>query len=71
MSASCRQGELCSLQLINLLTTKELNLALPKKAIKPCTFILKPGMSMLIGGVARLDYTEVRFLYGHNDRSIA
>ena len=46
-------------QLINLLTTKELNLALPKKSLKPRTFILKPGQCMLIGGLARLDYLDV------------
>ena len=46
-------------QLINLLTAKELNLALPKKALKPRTFILKPGQTLLLGGLARLDYTSV------------
>lgn len=46
-------------QLINLLTTKELNLALPKKPLKPCTFLLKPGQCLLLGGLARLDYADV------------
>ena len=47
------------LQLINLLTTKELNLALPKKPLSPRTFILKPSQCLLLGGLARLDYLDV------------
>ena len=51
---------LCNcLQLINLLTSKELKLALPKKPLKPRTFILKPGQCMFLGGLARLDYEQV------------
>lgn len=45
-------------QLINLLTTKELQLCLPQKPIVPHTFILKPGQSMFLGGLARLDYDQ-------------
>ena len=48
-----------SSQLINLLTTKELNIALPKKPLKPRTFILRPGQCLLLAGLARLDYVEV------------
>ena len=48
------------LQLINLLTTKELKLALPKKPLKPRTFILRPGQCLMLGGLARLDYFDVR-----------
>lgn len=51
------------MQVINHLTTKELNLVLPKKRLSPRTVILKPGQSVLIGGLARLDFTEVRVLY--------
>ncbi len=46
-------------QLINLLTTKELKLALSKKPLKPRTFILKPEQCLFIGGLARLDYLQV------------
>ena len=48
-------------QIINLLTTKELNLSLPKKPLKPRTFILRPGQCLLLGGLARLDYHDVSF----------
>ena len=48
------------MQLINLLTSKELRLALPKKPLKPRTFILKPGQCLFLGGLARLDYAEVK-----------
>ena len=41
------------------MTTKELNILLSKKSLSPCTFILKPGHSLFVGGVARLDYIEV------------
>lgn len=51
-------GAINDAQLINLLTTKELNLALPKKQLKPRTFILKPGQCLMLGGLARLDYLD-------------
>lgn len=47
------------LQLINYLTPKELTLGLPKAPIRPKTFILKPGQSLFLGGLARLDYCGV------------
>lgn len=51
-------GAVNSTQLINLLTTEELKLCLPQKPLVPRTFILKPGQTLLIGGLARLDYTQ-------------
>lgn len=42
--------------ILNLLTTEELLLTLPKKMILPRTFLLKPGMSLFLAGVGRLDY---------------
>jgi ribosome biogenesis GTPase A len=52
-------GAVNDLQSINYLTTKELKLVLPKKRLSPRTYILKPGMALFIGGMARIDYTEV------------
>ena len=46
-------------QLINHLTTDELRLGLPKKSLKPRTFILKPGQCLFLGGLGRLDYESV------------
>ncbi|XP_064382776.1 nitric oxide-associated protein 1-like [Halichondria panicea] len=51
-------GAINNAQLINLLTTKELKLALSKKPLKPRTFILKPEQCLFIGGLARLDYLQ-------------
>lgn len=42
--------------ILNLLTTEELLLTLPKKMILPRTFLIKPGMSLFLAGVGRLDY---------------
>ena len=51
-------GAVNSAQIINVLTTEELKLALPEKQLIPRTFILKPGQSLMFGGLARLDYME-------------
>lgn len=45
--------------ILSLLTTEELLLTMPKRMILPRTFVLKPGMSLFLAGVGRLDY-----LYG-------
>ncbi|KAG4075871.1 hypothetical protein HA402_003697 [Bradysia odoriphaga] len=42
--------------ILNLLTTEELLLTLPKKMILPRTFVMKPGMSLFLAGVGRVDY---------------
>lgn len=42
--------------ILNLLTTEELILTLPKKMILPRTFLMKPGMSLFLAGVGRVDY---------------
>ena len=42
-------------QILHLLTSQELEYTLPKSIIKPRTFMLKPGQSLLIAGLARLD----------------
>lgn len=43
-------------QTLNLLTTEELLLVIPKQMIKPRTFKLEPGMSLFLAGMGRLDY---------------
>ncbi|KAL1132191.1 hypothetical protein AAG570_010148 [Ranatra chinensis] len=45
-------------QFLDLLTTEELKLTIPKKIILPRSFIMKPGWTIFIGGIARLDYTR-------------
>ena len=50
-------GAINKQQLINLLTPKELKMVSATKAIKPRTVILKPGQTLFLGGLARLDYT--------------
>ncbi|XP_057663003.1 nitric oxide-associated protein 1 [Diorhabda carinulata] len=45
-------------QILDLLTLDELILTLPKELIKPETFCIKPGTSLYIAGLARLDYLD-------------
>ncbi|KAF7279172.1 hypothetical protein GWI33_007583 [Rhynchophorus ferrugineus] len=45
-------------QIIHLLTTEELVKTLPRNLIRPETFCVKPGTSLFIGGLARLDYVS-------------
>jgi len=47
-------------QITNLLTMEELKLLNPALWIVPRTFILKPGHSLLIGGLGRVDYLEIK-----------
>ncbi|KAK0089904.1 hypothetical protein PV326_004329 [Microctonus aethiopoides] len=42
-------------QVLHLLTTEELLLTLPKKIISPRTFIFKPGQTMFLAGLGRID----------------
>lgn len=42
--------------ILTLLTTEELLLTLPKKMILPRTFLMKPGMSLFLAGLGRVDY---------------
>jgi len=48
------------LQVLNLLTDKEVKLVLPTYGIVPRTFILKPGMVLFLAALGRVDYLEVR-----------
>lgn len=45
-------------QIIHLLTIEELMATIPKQIIRPQTFCVKPGTSLFIAGIARLDYLE-------------
>ncbi|NXP51029.1 NOA1 protein, partial [Heliornis fulica] len=48
----------CDLCVLNLLTDKEVKLVLPTQAIVPRTFILKPGMTLFLAALGRVDYLE-------------
>ncbi|XP_062984507.1 nitric oxide-associated protein 1 [Elgaria multicarinata webbii] len=43
---------------LNLLNEKEIKLVLPTCAIVPRTFILKPGMTLFLGALGRIDYLQ-------------
>ncbi|XP_046987580.1 nitric oxide-associated protein 1 [Schistocerca americana] len=45
-------------QILNLLTTEELILTLPKKMLIPRSFCLKPQRTLFIAGLGRLDYVD-------------
>lgn len=47
-------------QILSLLQEQEVKLVLPTRAITPRTFVLKPGMVLFFGALARIDYLEVR-----------
>ncbi|XP_017339137.1 nitric oxide-associated protein 1 [Ictalurus punctatus] len=44
--------------ILSLLNEQEVKLVLPTHAITPRTFILKPGMVLFLGALARIDYLE-------------
>lgn len=43
-------------QILNILTTEELLLTIPKQMIIPRTFLIKPDMSLFLAGLGRVDY---------------
>jgi len=43
-------------QIFNYMTPDELTLIIPKKQIKPIVYAFKPGYTMFIGGLIRIDY---------------
>lgn len=45
-------------QILHLLTTQELLKTLPKQLIKPKSFCVKPGTTLFIAGLARLDFVD-------------
>ncbi|XP_076794823.1 nitric oxide-associated protein 1 isoform X4 [Arvicanthis niloticus] len=44
--------------ILNLLTEKEIDIVLPTHSIIPRTFVLKPGMVLFLGGIARIDFLQ-------------
>ncbi|XP_052054376.1 nitric oxide-associated protein 1 isoform X1 [Apodemus sylvaticus] len=44
--------------ILNLLTEKEIDVVLPTHSIIPRTFVLKPGMVLFLGGIARIDFLQ-------------
>ncbi|KAF6204698.1 hypothetical protein GE061_018859 [Apolygus lucorum] len=51
-------GVLHNDQILDLLTTEELMKVLPQKTIEPRTVIMKPGWTLFVGGLARIDYLQ-------------
>lgn len=49
-----------ALQILSLLTEKEVNTVLPTHSIIPRTFMLKPGMVLFLGALGRIDFLKVR-----------
>ncbi|XP_041786446.1 nitric oxide-associated protein 1-like isoform X1 [Anopheles merus] len=45
-------------QILDLLTTEEIVLTVPKQIIRPRIYLLKRGMTLLLGGLGRLDFVE-------------
>lgn len=48
-------------QILAVLNEQEVKLVVPTHSITPRTFVLKPGMVLFLGALARIDYLEVRF----------
>ncbi|XP_029917229.1 nitric oxide-associated protein 1 [Myripristis murdjan] len=44
--------------ILSLLTEEEVKLLVPTRAIVPRTFVLKPGTSLFLGGLGRIDYLQ-------------
>lgn len=51
-------GVMKELDILSLLTEQEVRLVVPTQAIVPRTFVLKPGTSLFIGALARIDYLQ-------------
>ncbi|KAG8004353.1 Nitric oxide-associated protein 1 [Nibea albiflora] len=45
-------------QILNLLTEQEVMSVVPSQAIVPRTFVLKPGTSLFVGAMARIDFVQ-------------
>jgi len=55
-------GTVCTDQIINLLTAEEISNTLASVPLRPRTYLLREGHSVLLGGLARLDYTVGKVL---------
>ncbi|KAI5713017.1 hypothetical protein M8J75_013087 [Diaphorina citri] len=53
-----REAELSMSKIIHLLTTEELVATLPKSVIRPRVLHLRPGQTLFIAGLGRLDFVE-------------
>ncbi|XP_041845959.1 nitric oxide-associated protein 1 isoform X2 [Melanotaenia boesemani] len=51
-------GILKELDVLQLLQEQEVRLVVPTQAIIPRTFVLKPGMSLFVGALARIDFLQ-------------
>jgi ribosome biogenesis GTPase YqeH len=51
-------GIITSKQIYNYLAADELKKIMPKKQIRPSVYRIAPGTTLLLGGLARLDYLE-------------
>lgn len=47
------------MQILQLLHPQEVMSVVPDQALVPRTFVLKPSMSLFVGGLARVDFMEV------------
>lgn len=46
-------------QILSLLTEQEVASVVATQAVVPRTFVLKPSMSLFVGGLARIDFLQV------------
>jgi len=49
-------GTVCHDQIINILTAEEISKTLPSSPLIPRTYLLRIGQSLILGGIARLDF---------------
>ncbi|XP_052900421.1 nitric oxide-associated protein 1 [Anopheles moucheti] len=45
-------------QILDLLTTEEILLTIPKQMIRPRVYLLKKGMTLFVGGLGRIDFLD-------------
>ena len=45
-------------QLLTLLTMKELELVVPREYIRPRSFLIRPGMTLLLAGLGQIDFID-------------
>lgn len=49
-------------QILSLMTEQEVMSVVPSQAVIPRTFVLKPGTTLFVGAVARIDFLQVMTL---------
>uniref|UniRef100_A0A182RIK8 G domain-containing protein n=2 Tax=Anopheles funestus TaxID=62324 RepID=A0A182RIK8_ANOFN len=45
-------------QILDLLTTEEILLTISRRMIRPRVYLLKPGMTLFVGGIGRIDFLD-------------